>query len=382
MRVAILMKRYSLQRGGGEYDLVRLSGSLADRGHEVHLFVHDVEGVPDPRLVLHRVPMTRVWSPLKILSFARNAPREVARSGVDFDVVHAMTQAYPSDLFWNGGGLQLNWLRARYGPTALKWAWLNPRHASNLHVERRIFQPGNYRRVVALSRMEQEQILDDYKVPAERFSVIPNGVNPERFHLGVRKEREATRRDLGLAPDQRMVLFVGTDGLRKGLPQLLAALGRMEPAFSGLLVIAGNDPPARWEGEVARHRLVGKVRFHGREPRVERLYAAADLTVLASLFEGYGNVIPEAMACGCPVLSAHGVGAADFIDPEETGWILPDCRDIRNYAAVLSRALAGSDLAAIGRLAAERVAPFTWEWTVDRLEEVYRRIAVEKGRAA
>lgn len=379
MRIAILMKRYSLLRGGGEYDLVRLSGSLADRGHEVHLFIHDAEGAPDPRLILHRVPMSRSWAPLKILSFARNAPREVARCGIRFDVVHAMTQAYPSDLFWNGGGLQINWLRARYGPSALKWAWLHPRHGANLLVEKRIFETGNYREVVALSHMEQEEILGYYQVPAECFTVIPNGINPERFHLGVRVEREATRRELGLAPDRRMVLFVGTDGLRKGLPQLLAALGAMQPRFEGLLVIAGNDPPSRWEGEVRRNGLAGRVRFHGREARIERLYAAADLTVLASLFEGYGNVVPEAMACGCPILSARSVGAADFIHPGETGWVLEDCRNIPDYSAALSAALHDSDLAGMGRLAAERVAPFTWDWTVDRLEEVYRRIAAKKG---
>lgn len=393
MRIAILMKRYSLQRGGGEYDLVRLSTSLADRGHEVHLFVHDVEGASDSRLVIHHVPMIRCWAPFKILSFAHNASRTVERSGIRFDVVHAMTQAYPSDLFWHGGGLQINWLKTRYPNTSLKRLFLNPRHAANLWVERKVFSPGNYRYVVALTRMEHEQIVGHYRVPGDRFVVIPNGIDPERFNLEVRNRfRKEMRGELGLqdltppAPlshkergEVPLLVFAGTDGLRKGLPQLFKALAGMQPAFDGLLVIAGNDPPSRWESLVSQLGLTGKVVFHGREAAIERLYAAADLVVLASLFEGYGNVIPEAMACGCPVLTARSVGAADFVEPGKTGWVLADCNDIATYTQTLEQALHTADLEAMGLAAAAAIQPYTWDWTVDRLEEVYRRIAEEKA---
>lgn len=380
MRIALIMKRYSLARGGGEYDLVRLSASLADRGHEVHLFVHDVEGDPDPRLAIHSVPMNRLWAPLKILSFARNAPHAVADSGISFDVIHAMTQTFPSDLYWNGGGLQVNWLRARYGESGLSRARWHPRHAANLWVEQQIFKRGNYRRVVALTQMERDQTVGAYGVPADRFHVIPNGIDPTRFHIGVREEwREAIRSDLGVRPDQKMLLLVGTDGRRKGLPELLAALGKLGQDFDGLLVVAGNDPPDRWKSDVDRNGLASRVRFHGREPRIEKLYAAADLTVMASLFEGYGNVVPEAMACGCPVMTTRAVGAADFVEDGRTGWVLETCRDTTLFTQRLRSALTDADLPAMGLAAAEHIRPYTWNWTVDRLEEVYQLIAEEKA---
>jgi UDP-glucose:(heptosyl)LPS alpha-1,3-glucosyltransferase len=379
MRVAILMKRYSLLRGGGEYDLVRLSRSLLDRGHEVHLFINDVEGEPDPRLHLHPVPMNRTWAPLKILSFAKNAPREVERSGLQFDVVHAMTQAYPSDLFWNGGGLQINWLPARYGKDALRWARFHPRHAANLSVEKKIFEPGNYRQIVCLSEMERNEITGYYGVPEDRFHVIPNGIDPERFNLSVRgRFRDSVRKNLNVEGDRKVLLFVGSDWIRKGVRQLLEALSKMRTPFDGLLVLAGNDPPSKWIPLVRQLGLEGKVRFHGREREVERLYAAADLLVLASVFDGYGNVIPEAMGCGCPILTAASVGAADFVEEGRTGWILRDVRNREEYAAILELALRNSDLEEMGKQAASKVAPFTWDWTVDRLVEVYERISADK----
>lgn len=383
MRIALLMKTYSLNRGGGEYDLVRLSASLADRGHEVHLFVNRIEGAPDPRLVFHPVPMNRLWAPLKILSFAQNAPRAVSDSRVEFDVVHSMTQCFPSDLYWNGGGLQVEWIPARYGEKALRRAWMHPRHSANLWVEKKIFEPGNYRRVVCLTRMERETLLNRFRVPEDRLHIIPNGIDPLRFHPGVGDlHRKEVRGRLGLSDEQPLLLFVGTDGVRKGLPQLLDALGAVRPIFEGMLLIAGNDPPERWRGEVQRAGLEGVVRFHGREARIEKLYAAADLVMMPSVFEGYGNVIPEAMACGRPVFTTRRVGAADFVEEGATGWIIPTCNDREVYIDRLSTALFESDLAAMGRKAAESIRPTTWDWTVDRLEEVYRLIAEEKGSGA
>jgi UDP-glucose:(heptosyl)LPS alpha-1,3-glucosyltransferase len=386
MRIALLMKRYSLHRGGGEYDLVRLSTSLLERGHEVHLFVHAVEGEPDRRLHLHRVPMLGFWAPLKILSFAWNAPQVVKKTALAFDVIHAMTQTYPSDLYWNGGGLQINWLPARYGSSRFHSScacaryqyWLNPRHAANLWVERMIFKPGNYRYVVSLTHMETDQIVGTYRVPPERFRVIPNGIDLSRFHPGVKAQyRQTVRQELGLLPDQILLLFVGTDGIRKGLPQLLEALGSVRSLFNGVLVIAGNDPPSRWEGLVHHNQLTGKVHFLAHEARIERLYAAADVVVMASLFEGYGNVIPEAMACGCPVLTTRQVGAADFVEHGRTGWILDSCRDLEAYTTCLEAIFQKDDLAKMGAQAAEAIAPYTWEHTVDQLEEIYRLIAKE-----
>ncbi|MCA9431236.1 MAG: glycosyltransferase family 4 protein [Candidatus Omnitrophica bacterium] len=382
MRIALLMKTYSLSRGGGEYDLVRLSASLADRGHEVHLFVNKIEGERDPRLTFHPVPMNNLWAPLKIRSFARNAPRAVAESGVEFDVIHSMTQCFPSDLYWNGGGLQINWIPARYGVGALDRAWLNPRHAANLWVERKIFEPGNYRQVVCLTQMEKETILDNYGVPEERLHVIPNGIDPARFNLHVNNRfREEVRKDLGLQADQTMLLFVGTDGVRKGLPQLLRALGRLSPKFEGLLVIAGNDPPERWAGEVRDNGLESSIRFHGREPMIERLYAAADLVMMPSIFEGYGNVIPEAMACGRPVFTTRWVGASDFVTEGENGWVISSCEAMEEYVERLAFALHQANLPMMGLQAAEAVRTFTWDWTVTELEKVYQLIVEERRRS-
>ncbi len=380
MRIALLMKRYSLKRGGGEYDLVRLSSSLLKRGHEVHLFVHDIEGETDPKLVFHKVPMNRAWAPLKILSFARNAPRVVEESGLDFDVIHAMTQTFPSDLYWNGGGLQINWLRERYSPGVLSRAWMNPRHAANLWVEKNLFVPGHYRHIVSLTSMEKGQILGDYKVPADRFHVIPNGIDPERFNPETRqKYRTDSRRKLGVSDDQKLLLVVGSDGCRKGFPQLFQALGKLPSTLNWRLAIAGNDPPQRWLPSVKRESLDGKVHFLAHEKHIERLYAAADLVIMASLFEGYGNVIPEAMACGCPVLTTRQVGAADFITPGVDGWILSSCKNIPEYTSALEEILSLQDLDPFGWKAVQKVKPFTWDWTVDRLEEVYHLIRKEKS---
>lgn len=76
-------------------------------------------------------------------------------------------------------------------------------------------------------RWRKDQILGDYKVPADRFHVIPNGIDPERFNPKTRqKYRTDSRRKLGVSDDQKLLLVVGSDGCRKGFAQLFQALGK------------------------------------------------------------------------------------------------------------------------------------------------------------
>ena len=124
-------------------------------------------------------------------------------------------------------------------------------------------------------RWSEINFLATIGVPEERFHVIPNGIDPKRFNLAVRdKWREETRAGLGLGSEERMVLFAGTDGVRKGLSELLQALADTRNNFEGLLLIAGNDPPSRWRLLARELGIADKVRFHGHEPQVEKVVRA------------------------------------------------------------------------------------------------------------
>jgi UDP-glucose:(heptosyl)LPS alpha-1,3-glucosyltransferase len=182
------------------------------------------------------------------------------------------------------------------------------------------------------------------------------------------------REQLGIPPDGRVVVFVGTGFRRKGLERLLELWG------SGLirevyLLIVGND------SQLAQYRREWQrpdVFFVGPQPRVEDYCAAADLLVLPSVQEAFGNVVLEALAAGLPVVTVRGVGAADGLHSELLHGILEnpdDPMELRDKIAYLLDAERWPMLSREARLVAEG---YTWEKYLDRLEEQFEAMRVPR----
>ena len=118
------------------------------------------------------------------------------------------------------------------------------------------------------------------------------------------------------------------------------------------------------------------------QSELPELLAAADLLVLPSARESFGQVIVEAMACGVPAVAAASLGPAHIIDDGETGWLF----DVDDGAA-LSEALvaAVNDAPERARRAklAERAAldRFTWPAIAEQLEPVLRDVARAVARS-
>jgi glycosyltransferase involved in cell wall biosynthesis len=137
--------------------------------------------------------------------------------------------------------------------------------------------------------------------------------------------RSAARARWGLSEVERIVLYVGRLEAHKGVLELLAAFNRVTAEEEGLrLVIAG--------GGTLRSRVVAMatnanrhVTYLGRlsGDDVLQAYLAADYLVLPSLFEPWGLVVNEAMACGLPVIVSDRVGCADdLVRHGETGLVV------------------------------------------------------------
>jgi teichuronic acid biosynthesis glycosyltransferase TuaC len=160
--------------------------------------------------------------------------------------------------------------------------------------------------------------------PCERTLVLRNGVDLKAFKL---RDRASARAGLGLRGF--VVLSVGSLIPRKGHEIVIAAL-RQRPDCR--LLIAGGGP-LRGALESLAHQLgvADRVRFLGDVPHAElpRLYAAADVLVLASSREGWANVLLEAMACGTPVVATDVNGTGEVVRSPAAGLLMrertPSC---------------------------------------------------------
>jgi UDP-glucose:(heptosyl)LPS alpha-1,3-glucosyltransferase len=252
-------------------------------------------------------------------------------------------------------------------------AWYQRRvGAQAVAFERRAYDHPALRRVIAVSFGTAAEITRHYAVPADRITVVPNGVDPAAFDRArYPTARAALRAELRLATDAPVALLVGTYA-RKGLETAIAAVARASKTLHLVVAGAGSDRDARrWAGAAGiAHRL------HLLGPRLDvaRLYAAADLFVLPTRYEPFGMVITEAMASGLPVVVSACAGAADLIRHGESGFVVETAGDADGFAAAI-RAVLADPVSAAGIGAAARAAILTTAWPgiVARTEAVYAR---------
>lgn len=206
--------------------------------------------------------------------------------------------------------------------------------------------------VLAVSRAMRDVVVDRYGVAPARVRAIVNGVDTAVFHP---RDQLAARARLGVAPDARLVAYVGRLVESKGLDELVdafAALRAREPAAE-LVLVGDGVMRARLVAKIAAAGLADCARITGGMDHagVAGWIAAADVLALPSWAEGYPNVLVEALACGCPVVATDVGGAAEIVAPG-TGLLVP-ARDPERLAQALAEALARPwDRAAIARTTA------------------------------
>ncbi|MBI3287812.1 MAG: glycosyltransferase family 4 protein [Chloroflexi bacterium] len=237
------------------------------------------------------------------------------------------------------------------------------------------------RRIIAISQATKQDIVRLWGIDPQRVVVIPCGVE-ERFRPPAPEALEAWRRRRSLP--EHMILFLGTLEPRKNIPGLLRAyaLLRSRGLRSHMLVLAGA---AGWGqtsilAEMGRLGLNGQVFLPGYVPSEELplWYAAADLFVYPSLYEGFGLPVLEAMACGTPVIAADGSALPEVVG--EAG-LLVSPTDVEALAEAIQRALQDPSLREAmrgkGLLQARR---FSWAEAGRRTAQVYEEATThERG---
>jgi len=237
-------------------------------------------------------------------------------------------------------------------------------------------------RVIAVSAQMREDVLAHFSVDAERVRIIHNGVDTGAFR---RTERRDALDRHGVRPPY--VLFVGRISEQKGIFHLLEATAGLPE--DTLLVLCATSPDtneleARLGAAVARHPRVRWLNAMLPREDVVQLYSHAALFVCPSVYEPFGLINLEAMACGTPVVATDVGGIREVVVHDETGWLVPP-GDPAALAAAMRALLAQPErAAAFGRAGRRRVeAQFSWERIAERTLEVYREaIAAHQSTSA
>lgn len=254
---------------------------------------------------------------------------------------------------------------------ALREAWnsgdrrflLNPIHPWLVTRNRLAYRLGRHRKIVVVGSRLLAELEQWHGVSGERVVHIPNGIDVERFHPGRREARPRVLAGLGIAGDDRVILFAGHEFERKGLEVAIRALARM--GTGATLLVAGDDDPSRFQSLAVELGVGDRVHFAGRREDMPDLYGAADAFLLPSRYESFALVCIEALATGVPVVAPRIGGVEDYVVDGVNGFLVE--RDEVPIAAALDRLL-GDPALHSEMSAAARSSALAFDW-----QEIARR---------
>lgn len=238
-----------------------------------------------------------------------------------------------------------------------------------------------------LQNPEDLPTLRRLRVPAERLTVLGNGIDLDRFDPSTvsADDRQAARAELGATGEADVVVgLVGRLVREKGYPEVFEAAARLRGRCPQVRVaVIGPDEPDKADALTEADRVAAVaagVRFLGSCDDVVRLYAGMDVHVLASHREGFPRSPMEASAMGVPVVATDVRGCRQAVDDGVTGLLVP-ARDPAALAAAIERltldATARRRMGAAARTKAAR--EFDQRRCVDTTVSTYRRLLTRAG---
>lgn len=380
MRVLHVIPTYwpAVRYGGPIVSAHGLCRALVDAGNRVVVYTTNIDGGGNVNMPLNQ-PVYKdgveIWyfesERLRRLFYSKKLDRKLKASAGMFDIIHchavylwptlsasrAALRAHTPYVISPRGMLVPELIQQK--STVVKKLWL-------ALVEKR-----NISRAAAIhftSKREQED-LDRLGMRYRRPIIVPNGIDVDVAPLGEEGHE-------GKVLDDRYILYLGRLNWKKGIDDVIRALRYIRDVT---LIVAGNDEEgykdrlediATSEGVRNRVSFIGAV--SGRQKW--RLLEHAEVVILASESENFGNVILEGMAMGRPVIVTEGVGLAEAVRRSGAGLVIK--KEPKDIAAAVNTLLEdgnmGPEMGERGRRCV--IKEFTWLAVASKMEGYYKEI--------
>lgn len=384
MRIALVIERMDLSRGGRETSTAQIAEALAARGHEVAIICQSGSWKPAGVQILElgRRGLLRVQ---QLRNFIADAAEEI--SGRRYGVVHAMLPVPGADVYQPRGGTAGGRRQAgRRRRSAAANLAAKSAEALNLwrremaELERRVVADQKVM-CLAVSEMVAREFADHYGRTG-RVRVIYNAVDvPERSDDQWSDRRRQLRFRMDIGPDDPVFLTIARNFRLKAVDRAIIAFAEWfhshDGRVNGRLVVVGRDTVESYQ-RCAGLRDVGRqVVFVPYTEEVFQWYSAADVCILLSWYDPCSRVVLEATRWGIPSITTVYNGAAEILSGG-AGIVVSSPKDTRAIVRAMD-ALADRERRRACTEACLRVADkLSMDRHVDELLSAYREVAPRK----
>jgi UDP-glucose:(heptosyl)LPS alpha-1,3-glucosyltransferase len=320
LKIGFVRRGYS-PSGGAEAYLKRLACGVVELGHDATLFTTDdwpANEWPFGELVQLGARST--------IGFADDVEKQ--RTAKVCDVLMSLERVWACDVYRAGDGVHRAWLdrRERFeNPWQRFGRKFNRKHRDILRLEQCLFGERTAGRVIANSKMVKDEIFDSYSYRPDMIDIVRNGIPLHDFQFSSEVRRKS-RLNLNLEPEDVAVLFVGSGWERKGLRYAIEAVESL-PNLKLRLLVAGRGDAKRYQSN--------RTQFLGEIVGLLPTYAAADISILPTIYDPFSNACLEAITCGLPVITTRANGFAEIMEDRIHGSIVDSADNISDLAIAL-----------------------------------------------
>lgn len=318
--------------GGLQRDFIEIARRCLRHGHRIRVYTQSWEGERPPGFDIVEVPARGLTNHRRCVTFADWVRDDIARSPVD--LVVGFNKMPGLDVYYAADSCFVE--KAHSQRSALYR--LMPRYRVFSDLEHAVFGRQSSARIMMIAPQQLRFFKRHHATPEDRVTNLPPGLPPERIRrLRAADPQPDLRASLGIAPDARLILFVGSGFRKKGLDRAIRAIASLPAAErrSTHLCVLGEDTAAPYERLAMWLAVREQVHFLGGREDVPDFMATADLMVLPALDENAGIVILEALFAGLPLIVSDVCGYAEHVRDADAGIVLPEPFRQRDFNAAL-----------------------------------------------
>lgn len=302
MRVALIHMNFGL-KGGLETRLYNYMRFFLSRGDKVMVITSKIGlGIEIPREVdIMKIDLSSTPKPLRPWFFDSKVDELMQTTKFDFSLSLARTHSQHALIAPNTHKGYLQALNKRFNSPI---DWMTNK------LDQKAFE--NTPHIFACSDMVRQEVINLYGIDGSKVHTLYPPINPYDFNPNAIQSISTLKRELGLDPDKKTLALVSTSHNRKGLPLMLEVMQLLHKQPIQLAVV-GSPVEQTTENVISA----------GFQTNMKKVYWAADMLVHPAVYEPFGQVVAEALACGCPVIVSNKTGAKEILSPE-LGLVVPE----------------------------------------------------------